>query len=106
MNKICALTSIRNFKIEYRGEYQTTVVEGNLNNRRLTTVEREDFMRRELSRYKMLAEESQLEQVIELCFKIGRVNEHNVIGQFEKRIAEDIADLDEEDELHLDDELN
>ena len=63
-------------------------------------------MRRELSRYKMLAEESQLEQVIELCFKIGRVNEHNVIGQFEKRIAEDIADLDEEDELHLDDELN
>ena len=101
-----ALKSIRNFKVEYRGEYQTTVVEGNLNNRRLTAVEREDFMRRELSRYNMLPEESQLEQVIELCFKIGSVNEHNVIGQFEKRIAEDIADLDEEDELHLDDELN
>ena len=27
------------------------------------------------------------------------------VGQFEKRIAEDIAGLDEEDELHFEDEL-
>ena len=39
------------------------------------------------------------------CFKIGSVNEHNVVGQFEKRIAEDMAGLDEEDELHFEDEL-
>ena len=70
------------------------------------TLTLEDFLRRELSLYNMLPEERQLEQVIDLCYKIGRLNEHNVIGQFEKRIAADIANLDEEDELHLDDELN
>ena len=52
------------------------------------------------------SEERQLDKVIELCFKIGSINEHNVIGLFEKRIAEDIANLDEEDELHFDDELH
>ena len=54
----------------------------------------------------MLPEDRQLDQVIELCYKIGSINEHNVIGLFEKRIAEDIANLDEEDELHFDDELH
>ena len=94
------------FLKQYRGDYQTKVIEGNLNNRRLSTVEREDFIRRELSLYNMLPEDRQLDQVIELCYKIGRINEHNVIGLFEKRIAEDIANLDEEDELHFDDELH
>ena len=54
----------------------------------------------------MMSEQGQLEEVIALCYKIGSLNAHNVVGQFEKRIAQDIADLDDEDELHFDDELN
>ena len=54
----------------------------------------------------MLPEERQLEEVIALCYKIGSINEYNVVGQFEKRIAQDIADLDEDDELNFDDDIN
>ena len=106
INLNAALTTMKNFKLEYRREYKTKVLDGNLNNRRLTAVEREHFISRELSLYNMLPEERQLEEVIALCYKIGSINEYNVVGQFEKRIAQDIADLDEDDELNFDDDIN
>ena len=101
-----ALKTMQKFKLEYRRDYKTKVLDGNLNNRRLTAVEREHFIKRALSNYNMMSEQGQLEEVIALCYKIGSLNAHNVVGQFEKRIAQDIADLDDEDELHFDDELN
>ena len=59
-----------------------------------------------LGRYNLKSEVQQLEEVIQLCQKIGELNEANVIGQFESQFQSDIADLDEADELVFDvDEL-
>ena len=36
----------------------------------------------------------------------GMFTGYNVVGQFEKRIAQDIGDLDEDDELNFNDDIN
>ena len=67
-----------------------------------STVEKEQIIAISLSRYNLKSEEQQLEEVIQLCLKIGGLNSTNVIGQFESQFQSEIADLDESDELVFD----
>ena len=41
---------------------------------------------------------------VQLCHKIGGLNEKNVIGQFEKQFQDEIAMLDDDDELRFDED--
>ena len=101
-----AMTALFDFKKKYRTEYTQQVLGNDLNKRRKSTVEKEQIIAIGLGRYNLKSEVQQLEEVIQLCQKIGELNETNVIGQFESQFQSDIADLDEADELVFDvDEL-